>query len=77
MEEGVMSEQQIALKEYLKACGVPNITGMKIMVGLWDTRATMEMVEFILETREKDPAVLSSVAMEISRKYKVVENLPD
>ena len=77
MEEQVFTKEQILLKEWFKACGMSNVRGLLAMTILWDEEATMEMLKYILDTEEKDPDKLYAVAKEISRKYKVVENLPD
>ena len=74
--ERILTEEQIVLKEYFKEVGMSTISGMKILSWLWDEEATMEMLKYIIDTEEKDPAVLSSVALRISKKYETEEN-PD
>ena len=77
MAEGVLTEAQRILAQYLGARGVSTIRGLEMGILLWDEEATMEMLKYIIDTEEEDPDKLYAVAREISEKYKVVENLPD
>lgn len=77
MEEGVLSEPQRILAQYLGARGVSTIRGLEIGILLWDEEATMEMLKYIIDTEEEDHQRLYETALEISRKYKVEESLPD
>ena len=77
MEERVLTEPQRILAQYLGARGVSTIRGLEMGILLWDEEATMAMLKYIIDTEEEDPDNLYAAAMEISEKYKVVENLPD
>ena len=77
MEEKVLTEAQRVLAQYFGARGVSTIRSLEIGILLWDEEATMEMLKYILDTEEKDPQKLYEVAVQISKKYKVEESLPD
>ena len=76
MEEGVLSEPQRILAQYLGARGVSTIRGLEMGILLWEEEATMEMLKYIIDTEEEDPAKLYEIALKISKKYETEEN-PD
>ena len=74
MKEGfivarIMTPNQELLRDYLKLSKVPNKTGLAIIIMLWEEQATEEMLDYILETKEQDPAKLYSIALKIAEKY--------
>ena len=66
----VMTPNQELLTEYLVAVKMPLVERMLIIGMLWEEGATMEMLKYIVETRETDLAKLYSIACEISERYK-------
>ena len=73
----VMTPNQELLTEYFWEIKMRPSMGLLIIATIWDENATIEMLKYIQKTREKDPDKLYAVALQISKKYKVVENLPD
>jgi hypothetical protein len=71
----VLSPEQELLAEYLAAVGIPAISRILIIDDLWEPEATMEMLEYIAETKEQNIEKLESVACEISRKWRKSESL--
>ena len=64
------TQNQELLRDYLKAVEIPAVDGLLILAMLWEEEATQEMLDYILETQEDDPAKLYEIACEISEKYK-------
>ena len=77
MEERVLTEAQRDLIRYFGFRGISTTKGMEMTILLWDEEATLEMLKHIAETWEEDHQKLYETALEISRKYKVEESLPD
>ena len=73
----VHTEQQELLMSYLVALKTPLIDQLLIMGMLWDEEATMEMLQHISKTHEKDPDKLYSVACEIEEKYKAKDSFDE
>ena len=76
MEERLLTEPQRILAQYLGAQGIPTLRGLEIGILLWEEEATMEMLKYIIDTEEEDPAKLYEIALKISKKYETEEN-PD
>lgn len=70
---GVLTEAQQLLTRYLASLKMEKSTILYIVGVLWDEEATLEMLQYILETRETDPAKLFSTASKISKKYEKEE----
>ena len=66
----VLSHEQELLTEYLIAVQMPLAKRMYIVGILWEEEATMEMLKYLVKTRETDQAKLYSTACEISERYK-------
>ena len=66
----VLTHNQKLLTKYLSALKMPRARGMYIVGMLWEEEATLEMLQYIAETRETDQATLLSIACEIAKKYK-------
>lgn len=74
MEERLTPRQKL-LNEYLEATGMnPLDRLLTVEMLLWEEKATKEMLKYIAETRESDPAKLYSTALEISKKYETEED---
>ena len=67
---GIFTQAQKLLIDYLISLKISRASGLYIVGILWEEAATMEMLEYIAETRETDPAKLYSIACEISERYK-------
>ena len=65
----VYTQEQKLLIKYLKTTKIPLATGLLIVMMLWEEKATEEMLRYIADTQESDPAKLYSIALEISQKY--------
>lgn len=65
----VFTPNQKLLIRYLKILGMPPADGMYIVAILWEEEATLEMLQYIAKTKESDLVKLSSIALEISKKY--------
>ena len=65
----LFDEHQELLSKYLWVVNTPPVTGLLIIGELWEEEATIEMLEYIAETREDDPDKLYEKAMEIAKKY--------
>ena len=65
----VLTTDQQLLARYLAELRMPRINRVLIVAELCDPDATMEMLQYIAETRETDHAKLCEVAREISKKY--------
>lgn len=70
---GVFTEAQRLLTQYLASLEMEKSTILYIVFALWDEEATLEMLQYIAETRETDPAKLFSTASTISKKYEIEE----
>ena len=66
---GLLTPMQEWLTDYLAALGMSSTELVYTIVSLWEPEATDEMLRFIGETLENDPAKLSKKACEIGRKY--------
>ena len=66
----VLTHNQKLLTKYLAALGMTLARRTYILGILWEEEATVEMLQYIAETRETDQATLLSIACEISKKYK-------
>ena len=71
---GILSQDQLLLADYLIALGISLARGLYILGILWEPEATREMLVYISETEETNPAKLYSVACEIAQKYKYEED---
>ena len=65
----VLTEEHKLLTEYLATTEMGLARRMLITGILWKEEATVEMLQYIAETQETDPAKLYSTASEISQKY--------
>lgn len=65
----VLTPDQLLLVRYLREIGMSLPERMSVVIDLWEPEATDEMLRFIGETLENDPAKLSKKACEIGRKY--------
>lgn len=66
----VLTPNQDLLTDYLAALGMSVTQRLIILMDLWEPEATLEMLQHIAETEEKDPTQLLKVASRISKKYK-------
>lgn len=69
----ILTPNQDLLTDYLAALKMPLGKRAYIVGILWEEEATLEMLEYILKTRETDQDKLYSIACEISEKYKSEE----
>ena len=67
----VMSENQKLLSEYLLAAGCTVVEIMLIVGTLWEEGATVNMLKYILETKETEYERLYDKACEISKEYEM------
>ena len=65
----IMTPNQELLTDYLIALKMPLADRMYIVAILWEEEATLEMLQYIAKTKESDLVKLSSIALEISKKY--------
>lgn len=65
----VLTADQQLLARYLRELKMPRLSVLLIVIELWEPEATLEMLEYIADTRENDPAQLSIIASKISKKY--------
>ena len=68
-----LTPEQDFLADYAYAVGMTGVEGVLFVVELWEPEATIEMLHYIADTREKNPNKLLEVASQISRKYKCYE----
>lgn len=66
----VLTPDQLLLVRYLSEIGMSLPERILVVIDLWEPEATDEMLRFIGETLENDPAKLSKKACEIERKYR-------
>lgn len=65
----VLTPDQQLLARYLTELRMPLIERLLIVSELQEPEATLEMLRYIAETEERDPARLSATASKISQKY--------
>ena len=72
MEE-ILTEGQEILATYLSEIGMPFYAVTYLVMLVWEEEATMEMLEFLLETRTTDYNLLYETALKISSKHPLRE----
>ena len=65
----VLTENQSLLTRYLAAVGCQMDAILYMVAILWETNATLEMLEFCRDNHGASPAQLLSAALKISSKY--------
>ena len=65
----VLTQDQQLLARYLAELRMPRIQRLLIVAELWEPQATLEMLQYIADTEERDLAKLLLTASKISRKY--------
>ena len=65
----VLTPDQQLLARYLTELRIPLVDRLLIVAELQEPEATLEMLQHIAKTEERDPAKLSSIASKISQKY--------
>ena len=65
----VLTPDQELLTEYLCAIGMPLVQRLCVICELWEPEATMEMLQYIAETEERDINKLNAVSNKIARKW--------
>ena len=70
----VLTEAQKELNSYLSATGMTSVERALVIMMLWEEKATIKMLAYIVKTQEKNPAKLYSTACQISEKYKSETN---
>ena len=74
----VMTENQRLLIRYLIASGYSEATVWKIVMGLWDEEAVIEMLRFCVEHQDATQAELLEAYSKIYSKYKtIIDSIPE
>ena len=70
----VITRGQEQLAVYFKAIGLTLAESLSLIANLWDERATVEMLEYLLETQDTDCDRVIKTALTISAKYPLPED---
>ena len=70
----ILTKQQEVLADCLFQSGMQLRTVMYIQAILWEPKATLEMLEWILENQTLDQAKLYKTALKISKKYPIPDD---
>ena len=65
----IRTEEQDLLSEYLNELNMPLLDRLCVLADLEEQEATIEMLQYIAETKESNLTQLSKTASKISRKY--------